>query len=297
MILNTLILEALIKILGVSPDEAGLTAVALKVGVATIMMVVSFCGMLLIVFVGLKKEGDELAMSDNTYIPYQPYHHSLTVVLPAYNEEQNIAKTLSDTLSLLSRLVRDYEIIVVNDGSKDRTAEQLKYIMAMSKSVRLVNHTVNQGYGAALVSGFEAATKELTMFMDSDGQFSIISLARMLPHIDEVDAVFGYRIKRQDTWMRKLNARCWKFLVYTVFGVNLHDLDCAFKVMRTRFLHEHPLETRGAVINAELVYKFLRAGMSYQEVGVHHYSRVAGVATGAKPKVILRALRDVCICQ
>ena len=121
MILNTLILEALIKILGVSPDGAGLTAVALKAGVATIMMVVSFCGMLLIVFVGLKKEGDELAMPDNTYIPYQPYHHSLSVVLPAYNEEQNIAKTLSDTLSLLPRLVRDYEIIVVNDGSKDRT--------------------------------------------------------------------------------------------------------------------------------------------------------------------------------
>ena len=95
--------------------------------------------------------------------------------------------------------------------------------------------------------------------------------------------------------MRKLNARCWKFLVYTVFGVNLHDLDCAFKVMRTRFLHEHPLETRGAMINAELVYKFLRAGMSYQEVGVHHYSRVAGVATGARPRVILKALRDVCV--
>jgi hypothetical protein len=138
------------------------------------------------------------------------------------------------------------------------------------------------------VSGFTAATKELTFFMDADGQFDIYDLQQFFPFIDEYDAIIGYRIDRQDSWMRKLNARGWKLLINRVLSVHARDLDCAFKL-----LHQQPLETRGAMINAELLYKLTRSGCSYREIGVHHYPRLGGRATGAKPGMILRALREL----
>ncbi|HET9920842.1 MAG TPA: glycosyltransferase [Ktedonobacteraceae bacterium] len=219
--------------------------------------------------------------------------HSLSVVLPAYNEEQVIARTVSDVLDVLSAWQMDVELLVVNDGSTDRTGAIVGELAIIHPQVHLITHTTNQGYGAALVSGFAAASKELTFFMDSDGQFDIRDLRQFFPLIDEYDAVLGYRIDRQDSWMRKFNAWGWKCLVGRVFGVHVRDIDCAFKLLHTDFLRQHPLETRGAMINAELLYRLTRAGCSYREVGVHHHPRLGGRATGARPAVILRALREL----
>lgn len=219
--------------------------------------------------------------------------YSLSVVLPAYNEEQVIATTLQHVMDVLGSWNIDFEIIVVNDGSNDHTGAVVAAIAATHPHVRLLTHVENQGYGAALVSGFSAATKSLTFFMDSDGQFAIDELYAFLSFIDYYDAVIGYRINRQDTWMRKLNAWGWKRLVGAVFGVRVRDIDCAFKLLRTDFLRQHPLETRGAMINAELLYKLKQAGLSYKEIGVHHFPRRAGQATGAKISVILRAFREL----
>ncbi len=129
--------------------------------------------------------------------------------------------------------------------------------------------------------------------MDSDGQFDISELVHFFPLIEEYDAVLGYRINRQDSWMRKLNAWCWKQLVSFMFGIHVRDVDCAFKLYRSEFFLTHRLETRGAMINTEILYKFARSGYTYTEVGVHHLPRRAGQATGAKPAVILRALREL----
>ena len=129
--------------------------------------------------------------------------------------------------------------------------------------------------------------------MDSDGQFDIHDLARFLLLIEEYDAVLGYRVNRQDTWMRKVNAWGWKQLVGLVFGIHVRDVDCAFKLYPTRFFRENILETRGAMINAEILYKFSRAGNSYTQVGVRHLPRHGGKATGAKLSVILRAFREL----
>jgi glycosyltransferase involved in cell wall biosynthesis len=189
--------------------------------------------------------------------------------------------------------MQNFEVIVVNDGSKDRTGEIVARLAAYDRRIRLINHPVNKGYGAALVTGFESATKELTFFMDSDGQFDIHDLVRFFPLIEEYGAVLGYRIDRQDTWMRKLNALGWKKLVSFIFGVQVRDIDCAFKLFRTEFFHTHRLETRGAMINAEILYKLARAGYSYTELGVQHLPRRAGKATGAKLTVILRALCEL----
>jgi putative flippase GtrA len=218
---------------------------------------------------------------------------SLSIVLPAYNEEAIIDTTLEQVLSELEAQVKDFEVIVVNDGSTDRTESIVSTIMQIEPRVKVVTHERNQGYGAALADGFAAATKELTFFMDSDGQFDIRDLARLLIFIDEYDAVIGYRLDRQDTWVRKLNAWGWKLLIRNVLSVQVHDIDCAFKLLHTDFLHQHPLETRGAMINAELLYKLKRDGYTYREVGVHHLPRRGGRATGANLSVIVRAFREL----
>ncbi len=218
---------------------------------------------------------------------------SLSVVLPAYNEEAIIEKTLSQAILALSRWTDDFEIIVVNDGSKDRTRECIERLSLDDPRIKLLNHSVNQGYGSALVTGFHAVTKNLVFFMDSDGQFDINDLEHFLPLIDKYDAVLGYRNPRHDHWLRKLNAWGWKQLVHMIFKLRVHDIDCAFKLYRAAFFQTLDLETRGAMINTEIMYKFNRDGYTYTEVGVRHLPREEGQATGARPAVILRALREL----
>jgi putative flippase GtrA len=219
---------------------------------------------------------------------------SLSVVLPIYNEAETIEETVERTLRGVAALVSDFELILVNDGSTDATGALLASFAADPR-VRIVTHARNQGYGAALVDGFAAANKALTFFTDSDGQFDIADLARLLPFIDEYDAVIGYRQQRQDSWLRKLNAWGWKLVVRLALGVRARDIDCAFKLLRTSFLRRYPLETRGAMINAELLYKLRRAGCTWCEVGVRHFPRRGGRATGANLRVIARAFRELVV--
>jgi glycosyltransferase involved in cell wall biosynthesis len=227
------------------------------------------------------------------HLPEHTTGHSLSVILPAYNEAQVIESTVSGVREVLDAWQIDFELIVVNDGSVDQTGALVSALSARDPRLRLVTHRVNQGYGAALVSGFAAATRELTFFMDADGQFDIHDLQTFLPYIDAYDAVIGYRLHRQDSWIRRLNAWGWRLLIGWVLGVHVRDVDCAFKLLRTGFLHAHPLETRGAMINAELLYTLQRAGHTHKELGVHHLPRQAGRASGAHPRVILRAFREL----
>jgi glycosyltransferase involved in cell wall biosynthesis len=233
---------------------------------------------------------ESFLQGDNTPSAFKA---SLSVILPAYNEEQVIASTINTVLKALFGKIADFEVIVVNDGSKDRTEAIVEAITHIDPHVRLISHEVNRGYGAALVDGFAAATKELTFFMDADGQFDINDLFQFFLYIGSYDAVIGYRIERQDAWMRKLNAWGWKVLIGIVLGVHVRDIDCAFKLLHTDFLHAYPLESRGATINAELLYKLIHSDGTYHEVGVQHLPRRGGQATGAHPRVIVRALREL----
>ena len=251
---------------------------------------ISYLGMRFSVFTKSKMEDIQYPLANP---PFVAVPGSLSVILPAYNEEELIATTLSDVMSTLTSWMQDFEVIVVNDGSKDKTGEIVANLAGYDSRIRFIDHGVNKGYGAALVTGFESVTKEFAFFMDSDGQFDIRDLLRFFPLVQEYDAVLGYRIDRQDTWMRKLNAWGWKKLVGFIFGVHVHDIDCAFKLFRSEFFHTTRLETRGAMINAEILYKLARAGYTCTEVGVQHLPRQAGKATGAKPAVILRALLEM----
>jgi hypothetical protein len=221
---------------------------------------------------------------------------SLSVILPAYNEEALIASTVRSVVETLSHWDLEFEVVVVNDGSRDRTGEIIESLAASDNRIRAITHPVNQGYGAALVTGFESADNDLAFFMDSDGQFDISDLADFLPLIEQYDTVWGYRRDRKDTRMRRLNAWGWKQLAHLFLGVSVRDVDCAFKLFRTEFFRTHQLETRGAMINAEMLYKLHRDGYTIGQVGVRHIERKAGKATGAKPAVIARAIKDLVVC-
>jgi glycosyltransferase involved in cell wall biosynthesis len=217
---------------------------------------------------------------------------SLTLVLPAFNEEANIDAVVQDSLATLPAFVDTYEIIVVDDGSRDRTGEIVAGLAAGDERIRLVSHGRNRGYGAALISGFAASTGDFVMFMDADRQFNIRDLRLLAPFAGEYDIVAGFRMERSDPLHRRVLAEMFNVSVRILFGVHLRDIDCAFKLFRGDLLRGLPLTAPGALINTEIQAKARRQGASLQQVGVHHYPRIAGEATGGSPRVILRAVGE-----
>jgi glycosyltransferase involved in cell wall biosynthesis len=218
----------------------------------------------------------------------------LAVVLPAYNEEANIEPVVRRVMAYLDPSGIDYEVLPVNDGSRDRTGEILDRLHQESARVRPQHHPQNRGYGAALRTGFDAAAKRYVFYMDGDGQFDIQDLDRLLPLASEDVIVTGFRIERRDPFMRRLNAKLFGgWLVRVMLGVRVRDLNCAFKLIPKKVFETVTLESTGALINAELYGRAIRAGFGIREVGVHHYPREAGVQTGAHLRVILRAFYDL----
>ena len=217
---------------------------------------------------------------------------SLSLVLPAFNEEANIEAVVQDALATLPAFVDAYEIIVVDDGSRDRTGEIVARLASGNDRVRLVSHERNRGYGAALTSGFSASTGDFVMFMDADRQFDIRDLRLLVPFAGEYDIVAGFRMERSDPLHRRVLAEMFNVSVRMLFGVHLRDIDCAFKLFRGDLLRGLPLTAPGALINTEIQAKARRQGARLQQVGVRHYPRIAGEATGGSPRVILRAVGE-----
>jgi len=218
---------------------------------------------------------------------------SLTVSLPAYNEAENIGLMIDLARAKVAPLVDDLEIIVVNDGSSDQTASIVRQLSAEDPRVRLIDHTVNMGYGAAVRDGIWAATKELIFVTDSDRQFDLGELAHLLPRIAQADMVAGYRYARSDPWHRRLFGHGWSWLVNLLFGYTARDIDCAFKLFRHQIIETIRVDSGGAMFSAEFLVRAKRAGFRIIEEPVSHYPRVAGSQTGARPAVILRAFREL----
>src|SRR5690349_5641701 len=221
---------------------------------------------------------------------------SLSAVLPAYNEEAIIERTVRHVAGVLSGLVDDFEVIVSNDGSRDRTGAILADLAAREPDLRLrvVSHARNCGYGAALASGFDAATKELIFLTDGDKQFDVAELADFLPAMDaQTDLVIGWRKHRADPMLRLLNAWGWKTLVNLLFGYTAKDVDCAFKLFRRRVWESMTVHARGATFSAEFLIKARRLGFHVRELPVGHFPRTAGSPTGARPDVIVRAFVEL----
>lgn len=217
---------------------------------------------------------------------------SLSLVLPVYNEEENIRIVIERALEVLPQYASDFEIVPVNDGSRDGSGKILADMAQAHARVKPVTHPVNRGYGAAVTSGFRAATGDFVMFMDSDRQFDIVDLGLLAPFVGRFDIVAGFRMNRNDPLHRRVFAEIFNVTVRILFGVHLRDIDCAFKVFRGDLLRSIELTAPGALINTEIQAKARRQGATLEQVGVHHYPRVAGQATGGNPRVIARAMKE-----
>ena len=219
----------------------------------------------------------------------------LSIVLPAYNEEHNIGKTLNSILEYIPKITEDFEIIVVNDGSTDNTADILNDFASRHEQIIGIAHEKNRGYGAALKSGFEKVAKEFIFFMDSDGQFDITDLTKLLYFIGEYDIVSGIRMERKDPLLRDINGTIFNFAMKFIFGIPITDVDCAFKLFRRDVLKRINLCTNGALINTEIFIKAKRNHKRIMLVGVEHYPRLMGKQSGASLKVIIRAIGEIFI--
>jgi len=217
----------------------------------------------------------------------------LTLVLPAFNEADNLRIGLPRAVSVLEGVGVDFEIVVVDDGSADATADSVLMLSQSDGRVRLVQHHTNAGYGAALRSGFRAARGRLVMFTDADLQFDLSEVDRLLAHTDEYDIVAGFRAPRRDPWNRRLNAWAWGRLVNATFDLRIRDVNCAFKLFRREVLEGIDLRSNGAFVNTELLARARSRGWRIRQVPVSHFQRLHGVQTGAHPKVVARAFVEL----
>lgn len=213
--------------------------------------------------------------------------------MPAYNEEGNIAATLMDATKAAKTVSNDYEIIVVNDGSRDKTAEIVTGLSHLDPHIRLVNHSQNRGYGAAVKTGLKSCRKDWIFFTDSDGQFHYDELGKFVAATESADLVMGYRKKRMDPFHRVFVAqvllKIWNFVL---FGLTVRDVDCAYKLFSRQLLLSIKLKTESAITVSEFIIKAKAVGARIVQLPVQHYSRRFGEQTGGNWRVIMRAARE-----
>ena len=215
------------------------------------------------------------------------------MVMPALDEEDNITAALASATQMAERLFTQHEIVVVDDGSQDRTASIALEASGQDPRIRLVSHPSNRGYGAAFRTGVQAASMDLVLFTDSDNQFDLMEVERLLEALARVDVAVGYRINRSEGLHRRFAMASWSWVVRAALGISFRDVDCAFKLFPRQLVQAMPLSSSGATISAELLARLRLAGAAIEEVGVHHYPRTAGRPTGMRPRVILRAFREL----
>lgn len=219
----------------------------------------------------------------------------LSVFFPAYNEEKNIRKTVLDARKVLEKIAVKWEIIIIDDGSKDKTGRVVDDLKREDGRIKVIKHLSNKGYGEALKSGFYAGKYRWIATVDSDGQFDFSEIEKFIEKTGNFDVIIGYRIDRKDPLIRKVFGWGWTWLSNLLLGVKVRDVDCSFKLVRKEVIDEIPwLEsTRGGMVSPELLAKARKYGFKISEVGVHHFLRKEGHQTGADISVILTSFVDL----
>lgn len=215
------------------------------------------------------------------------FQSSISVVLPAFNEEECIAKQVTDTLDFLPTCFAEFEVIVVDDGSRDRTAEIVRDLARAAPRLQLISHPANRGYGRALATGFAAARSDVVFYTDSDGQFDIREIKDAVPLLRGpdgepgavADAVFGFRVYRYDSVLRCLLSWVYNRLVRVLFWVKVRDVDCAFKLFTRQVADKLVIDCNDFFVDTEMVAKIRKLGFKTVEKGVRHYPRMAGRTT------------------
>jgi len=223
----------------------------------------------------------------------------LSVFFPCYNEEKNIQNTVSKAIPVLNKLVKRWEIILINDGSKDNTAKVLEKIKKQysQEDISIITHNPNRGYGGALKSGLYNSKYQWITFTDSDGQFDFSEISNLIKkqQATKADVVIGYYLSRQVSKTTIITSKIWELIVFILFGLKVTDIDCGFKLINKKVVDTiSKLEAeRGAFISSEFLIKTKKTGFKIVEIGVHHYPRTEGKATGRNIKVILKSFSDL----
>ncbi|KKQ95790.1 MAG: Glycosyltransferase, probably involved in cell wall biogenesis [Candidatus Woesebacteria bacterium GW2011_GWB1_43_14] len=222
---------------------------------------------------------------------------ALSVFFPAYNEEANITKTVREAVNILPKVAKKWEVIIVNDGSKDGTEKVSRKLARSNKNIHVITHKKNRGYGAAVKSGLYGARYHWIAFTDSDGQFDFSEITKFI-HTQKntgADLVIGFYKNRKVSGIRKINSQVWQLIVFLLFGLRVRDIDCAFKLISKEVVDTIPkLESeRGAFISSEFLIKAKKNNFKIVEIGVTHYARKEGSATGAGLDVIIKSFLDL----
>jgi cellulose synthase/poly-beta-1,6-N-acetylglucosamine synthase-like glycosyltransferase len=225
--------------------------------------------------------------------PDAPVLSGLTAFVPVHDEVESLAGVAAGLLAVLPSVADRWELVIVDDGSRDGTDAVADAITRRHPHVRVVRHAQNRGYGAALRTGLLTARYDAIFWMDGDGQFDARDLPRMAAAFDGADAVVGWRERRADPWRRRLNTAAWNRLVGTLFRLPVRDVNCAFKLVRRDALAGIDPEASGAMISAELLAHMVQRGCTIVELPVTHLPRRAGTPSGAAPRVVLRAFLEL----
>jgi glycosyltransferase involved in cell wall biosynthesis len=217
---------------------------------------------------------------------------ALSLFFPCHNEEGNVQALLEDALKIGPQVAKAFEVLIIDDGSRDRTADLVTTFSRRDSRIRLLQHPVCQGYGAALRSGFKAARYPWIFYSDGDRQFNLFELPRLIERSADYDIISGVRAHRADAWPRRLNAWIYRVALSALMGVRVPDPNCAFKLYRQTIMAGLTLKTSGALINAEIFAKAAKAGARMTFVPVSHRPRTAGQQSGARPDVIFKAMKE-----
>jgi dolichol-phosphate mannosyltransferase len=218
----------------------------------------------------------------------------ISLVIPAYNEAAVIEQAVREAETALCGLFETFEILVVDDGSKDQTACIVEELLPIAPHTRLIQHEINKGYGAALRTGFEAARYDLIAFTDADCQFDLTDLSTLAHLASDCHIAAGYRLDRKDTWRRRFFSWGYNRLARTLLGTQVRDVDCALKVFRREALGQLLPQSRGFFVNTEMMTRARQLGFSVIEQPVTHRPRASGeskVSLREIPRTAARLLR------
>jgi glycosyltransferase involved in cell wall biosynthesis len=217
----------------------------------------------------------------------------LTIVLPAYDEAENLPDAVRYATEAAERCAVEHEIVIVDDGSSDQTTAVAGELAAADPRVRLIVHAENRGYGEALRSGIAAARMPWILLIDADLQYDFADLEAFLAPAPSADLIVGWRILRQGTPRQRLSAAMWSRFVVGTFRLVVRDVDCGFRLGRRELLQSLELRASGALVGAEILVKARSAGARMFELPVHHRARVAGRSAGPGPRFFGGTLREV----
>jgi glycosyltransferase involved in cell wall biosynthesis len=219
---------------------------------------------------------------------------SVSAFFPCYNDAATIAAMVEKAAATLRQITNDFEIIVIDDGSEDDSIAVLEALKPRAPYLRVIRHPTNRGYGAALRSGFEAATREFVFYTDGDGQYDPEELPLLVREMrDGIGLVNGYKLRRADPWYRKVTGKTYEWVARRFFGIQLRDVDCDFRLIRTEYLRRIPLTFESGAIGVELVRSLQDVGCRMVEVPVHHYPRLYGRSEFFRVRHVYKLLADL----